>query len=163
MKILAIDPGYERLGIAVLEKDGGEKEQLLFSECFKTSNKIPHPERLGKIHERIEEIIKKFKPKYLAIENLFFNTNQKTAMMVSEARGAIISLCVVRGLEVFEFTPLQIKAAVTGHGRSDKNNLLKMIPLLIKIDKKIKYDDEYDAIAVGLTFFAIKSSFLNNN
>lgn len=161
MKIIAIDPGYERLGIAILEKKEGQKETLLFSECFQTSSKLPHYQRLGNIYKRIEEILKEYKPKYLAIENLFFNTNQKTAMMVSEARGTIISLCVAKNLEVKEFTPLQIKSAVTGHGRSDKNSVIKMIPLLIKINKKIKHDDEYDAIAVGLTFFATHSVILS--
>ncbi len=149
MRIISIDPGYERLGIAVMEKD-----ELIFSECFRTLAKDPHPVRLGQIHDRIEELLGEYKPEALAIETLFFNTNQKTAMMVSEARGAIISLCASRNLKVFEFTPLQIKVAVTGNGRSDKKQMIKMIPMLLTLPKKIKHDDEYDAIACGLTFFA---------
>jgi crossover junction endodeoxyribonuclease RuvC len=154
MKILAIDPGYERLGIAVIEKDGKSKESLVFSECFKTLSKDPHPIRLGHIHDHIEKLIKKFKPSHLSIETLFFMNNQKTVMQVSEARGAIISLCAAERIEVKEFTPLQIKVAVTGNGRSDKQQMIKMVPLLIKIDKNIKHDDEYDAIACGLAYFA---------
>lgn len=155
MKVLSIDPGYERLGIAVLEKKpGDQKELLLHSECFKTSSKLSHPERLSLIFKKIEEIINEFSPEALSVETLFFNSNQKTAMNVSEARGVVVGLCASKDIKVFEFSPLQIKAAVTGHGRSDKNSMIKMIPLIIKIEKEIKHDDEYDAIAAGLTFFA---------
>jgi crossover junction endodeoxyribonuclease RuvC len=160
MKILSIDPGYERLGIAVIEKNNKEQEFLIHSECFKTNSKLPHPERLSLIQIKVEEIIKKFKPKSLAIETLFFSSNQKTALLVSEARGAIIATCKTAGLEVFEYTPNSIKLAVTGYGKSDKNAIIRMVPQLIKMDKEkktsIKHDDEYDAIAVGLTYFAIE-------
>jgi len=90
----------------------------------------------------------------MAIENLFFNSNQKTALKVSEARGIIMYQALSGGLKVFEYTPLQIKIAITGYGRGDKKQVTDMLHHLIKIDKKIKYDDEYDAIAVGLTHLA---------
>ena len=159
MKIISIDPGYERLGIAVLEKNG-PKEELVFSECLKTSAKIDHAERLKLIGEELEKIIKKFKPSALAIETLFFSKNQKTAMQVSEARGVILYIASKNNLEVKEFMPNNIKMAVTGYGASDKKNIISMIPKLIKIEKDIKYDDEYDAIAVGLTFFATQKTSL---
>lgn len=154
MKILAIDPGYERLGIAVLEKGVKENPVLIFSECFKTSAKEKHSVRLAKIQNRILEIIKKFGPSQLAIEELFFNTNQKTALRVAEARGVIIATAKNADLEVFEYKPQEIKVAVTGNGRSDKNSIIKMIPLLIKINTNVKIDDEFDAIACGLTHLA---------
>lgn len=154
MKIISIDPGYERLGIAVIEKDG--KEILVHSECFKTSKDFSHSERLGLIKDRIDQLLKEYSPTQLAIETLFFAKNQKTALMVSEARGAIISTCQSNGLSVHEYTPNQIKLAVTGYGASDKNAVMKMVPQLIKVGKDIKHDDEYDAIAVGLTHFAIQ-------
>jgi len=155
MKVLSIDPGYERLGIAILEKkDNSSKEELIYSDCFKTSAKLEHHERLALILGEINRLITKYSPDALSVETLFFNNNQKTALKVSEARGAIISTCSLQKLDIKEFTPLQIKASVTGNGRSDKNGVIKMIPLLIKIDKEIKYDDEYDAIAAGLTYFA---------
>ena len=155
MKILSIDPGYERLGIAVIEKSSqNSKETVIFSECFKTSIKDSHPIRLGQINQHIEKIIETYKPDALSIETLFFNTNQKTAMHVAEARGTIVSICAARGLKVFEFTPLQVKVAITGNGRSDKEQIIKIIPILIKLPKTIKHDDEYDAIACGLTYFA---------
>lgn len=154
MIILGIDPGYERLGIAIVSKNEGEKETLLFSECFKTSVKTPHHERLSQLGQNLEKVIETYKPESMAIETLFFNSNQKTAMYVSEARGAILFVATKSGLSVSEYGPGQIKVAVTGYGRGDKNAVIKMIPLLIKIDKEIKHDDEYDAIAVALTHLA---------
>ena len=156
MKVISIDPGYERVGIAVLEKNNGGKETVLFSECFRTSKELPHFERLKAIGNEIRSVIKKYSPDALAIETLFFNTNQKTAMMVSEARGMMLYECAQNNLEIAEFTPLQIKVAVTGHGRSDKSSVIKMIPLLVELKSKPELDDEYDAIAVGLTYFAHK-------
>lgn len=158
MKVIAIDPGYERMGVAVIEKTN-RKENLLFSECFKTSPKIPHEERLKLIGEEIELLIKKYKPEAMAIETLFFKNNQKTAMHVSEARGVMLYVASALGLKVAEFSPMAIKIAVTGHGGSDKEQVLFMVKKLIEIKNKIKYDDEYDAIAVGLTFFATQKSF----
>jgi len=105
MIILAIDPGYERLGIAVLEKLPRQKEILLHSECFKTSAKIPHHERLTLIGNKIKEIVKKFSPEILATEKLFFSKNQKTALLVAEARGVILYAASSSGLDVFEYTP----------------------------------------------------------
>jgi crossover junction endodeoxyribonuclease RuvC len=153
MKIISIDPGYERLGVAILEKTTG-KEVLLFSDCLKTDPKIPHEERLKIIGEGINNLIKKYKPEAMAIETLFFKTNAKTAMKVSEARGVMLYVAALSGLKLAEFTPLQIKVAVTGYGKSEKEQVTSMVQKLIKIDRPIKYDDEYDAIAVGLTFFA---------
>jgi crossover junction endodeoxyribonuclease RuvC len=155
MRIISIDPGYERLGIAIIEKENS-KEELLFSECFKTSPKISHNERLRLIGQEIENVIEKFKPEALSVETLFFKNNQKTGMKVSEARGVILYVASVKGLEVKEFSPMDIKIAVTGYGMSDKDQVIFMVKKLIKIDKEIKYDDEYDAIAVGLTYFATK-------
>ena len=155
MKILGIDPGYERLGIAVLEKKSAhEREVVLFSECFITSRTIPHHRRLRLIGDEIEKIVKEFAPAECAVETLFFSKNQKTAMQVSEARGVILYKASSLGLEVFEYKPQSIKVATTGYGRSDKKQMTSMVEKLVKIDKKIKHDDEYDAIAVGITHFA---------
>ncbi len=160
MKILAIDPGYERMGIAVLERMTGGKDVLLDSACVQTSSKLPFPERLHTLGAEVEKWIKLWKPEALAIETLFFNTNQKTAMHVSEARGAVIYEAKCGGLEIYEYTPLQVKIAITGHGRGDKGQILAMVPKLVSIDKKIQYDDEYDAIAIGLTFFSSHRSHI---
>jgi len=154
MRIISIDPGYERLGIAIVDKEQNQKEILVHSECFKTSKKDPHGLRLAHIGIRMQELIKEYTPEALAIESLFFTNNQKTVIQVAEARGVILSECVRAGMEVFEYSPPQIKLAVTGYGKSDKNAIIKMIPLIIKVNKEIKHDDEFDAIAIGLTFFA---------
>ena len=161
MKIIAIDPGYERLGIAVLEKIKSYRgvasvnEVLLYSECFKTSAKIPHHERLTLIGNKIKEVIKKFEPETLATEKLFFSKNQKTALLVAEARGVILYSASSLGLQVFEYTPAAIKIAVTGYGRSEKRQIIDMVKKLIVVPPNKNSDDEFDAIAIGLTHFAI--------
>ncbi len=155
MKIIGIDPGYERIGIAVLEKNRGDKkETLLYSTCFKTSAKLALPERILLLGSEIDSVIKKFSPEKLAIEKLYFENNQKTAMGVSEARGAIIYVGRSNSLEILEYTPLQIKSAVTGYGKATKDQVHTMVSKLISLPKEIKQDDEIDAIAVAITGFA---------
>lgn len=156
MRVISIDPGYERLGIAILEKKDSQKEILLFSECFKTSKDLSHEKRLFLIGKRIREVIEEYSPSALSIESLFLNTNQKTVMFVAEAKGVVLYEAAVHQLECFEFSPPQIKSSVCGNGRADKEAIKKMLPMLIQIKKEIKHDDEYDAIAVGITFFANK-------
>ena len=155
MKILGIDPGYERLGIAVLEKNTGDKkESIIFSECFKTSAKLEFTERLYLIGNEIKRVIKKYKPDILAIETLFLNTNQKTVMRVAEVRGAAIYEGKQNKLKIFEANPLQIKIATTGYGRATKEQMMKMLKILLEINSSVKSDDELDAIAIALTAFA---------
>ncbi len=154
MKIIAFDPGYERLGIAILEKEQNGKDKVIYSECFKTSAKEAHSERLGQIAKKVEELIEKFLPEQMAIETLFFSKNTKTALKVAESRGVLMAICAKEGLFVNEFTPQTIKAAVTGSGSSDKTQVSKMVSLITNIDLKGKIDDEIDAIAVGLTCLA---------
>lgn len=150
MKILGIDPGIERVGIAVIEKING-KDNYLFSECFKTSPKLSHSDRLKLIGEEISEVIQKYSPDTLAIEKLFFETNTKTAMAVAEARGMMLYVSALAKLSIFEYTPLEIKVAVTGYGKSDKHAIMHMVPMLIKLPNRKMIDDEVDAIAIALT------------
>ena len=154
MKIISIDPGYERVGIAILEKIQGGKEMLLYSDCFKTLPKKKMEERIFEIGTEVARVIKKYNPEKLAIEKLYFENNQKTAMGVSEARGVIIYEGMRKDLEILEYTPLQIKVAVTGYGKSDKRAVMDMVSKLIVLPQKKMIDDEYDAIAIGLTAFA---------
>lgn len=156
MKILSIDPGYDRVGIAILEKskNTNNKETLIYSDCLTTSSKDVFIERLRLIGLGIEKVIHKYKPTVMVIESLFFNSNQKTVMLVSEAKGMIKYIALYNKLNIFEYTPLQIKIAVTGYGRSSKQQVTIMTQKLISIKKEVNYDDEYDAIAVGLTYFA---------
>lgn len=154
MKIIGIDPGYDRLGIAVIEKPLKGKEVVLYSTCLQTSSKDNIYKRLYEIGLEVNHAITKYGPDALAIENLFITKNQKTAMRVSEARGIIIYEAVKNRLPVFEYSPMQIKSSITGDGTADKSRIIKMLGLLVKLDKKIALDDEYDAIAVALTHLA---------
>lgn len=156
MKVLSIDPGYERVGIAVVEKSeiSRKKETLVYSDCFRTPPEQTFNERLTSIGKKVENIIKKYKPGTFAIEKLYWGNNQKTAMMVSEVRGMLLFIASSSGLTIYEYTPLQIKNAIAGDGRGDKKQIIAMLSRLIDIDKIIKYDDEYDAIAIGLTCLA---------
>lgn len=158
MIIAGVDPGYGKLGVAIVEKQGANKEVLLFSTCLITSAKQSLPDRLFEIGTGFEKIIKEFSPERLAIEKLFFTTNQKTAMGVAEARGVITYLGRAHGLTVADYTPLEIKQTITGYGRAEKKQVADLLPKLIKIDKKIKEDDELDAIAVALTDLFIHKS-----
>ncbi|MFA5840941.1 MAG: crossover junction endodeoxyribonuclease RuvC [Candidatus Paceibacterota bacterium] len=155
MIILGIDPGYERLGVAVLEKkQGDKKEAVIFSECFKTSAKLEFNERLLLIGEEVKKIIKKYKPDVLSIETLFLTTNHKTVMHVAEARGVVIYEATNAGLKIFEASPPQIKIATTGYGKANKEQIIKMVKILVDIDNSKKSDDELDAIAIAITAFA---------
>jgi crossover junction endodeoxyribonuclease RuvC len=153
-RILSIDPGFERVGIAVIEKTFEKKDLLVYSNCFKTTKKIPLNERIKNIGDEVEKIIKKYKPEALAIEKLYFTTNQKTVMGVAEARGVIIYIATKNGLSVYEYTPPQIKVAVTGYGKASKEMVMSMVPKLIGVSDYIDSDDELDAIAIGLTCLA---------
>jgi crossover junction endodeoxyribonuclease RuvC len=153
MKVLGIDPGYGRCGMAVVERENG-KDKLVVSECVETKADDEFTARLSEIVRECARLIKKYEPAALAIEKLFFSANQKTAMRVAEARGAIISCATEHGVQVFEYTPSQIKSAVGSSGRADKKQIASMLRFLIKIDKPIKHDDEYDAIAIALAHLA---------
>jgi crossover junction endodeoxyribonuclease RuvC len=157
LRVLAIDPGYERLGVAVLEKESGQSkfaEKIIFSECFKTSSKIEHTERLFLVGQEIENLILKHKPEFLATEKLFFSNNTKTAMMVAEARGIILYIAKKYDLKIIELHPADIKIAITGSGNADKKAIYFMAKKLIEIPDTKILDDEIDAICIGLTFFA---------
>lgn len=159
MRVLALDPGYERLGIAVIDKDiKTGRESWVHSETFRTTPTDEFVDRLEHIGTHIKHIIENYQPGMLAIENLFLSNNQKTAMRVSEVRGALLFVAREAGLEIFEYTPLQIKAAVGGHGKATKQAVIDMTSKLLVIPDAPKgskrLDDEYDAIACGLTHWA---------
>lgn len=154
MRILAIDPGYGRCGVAILERTPGEKESLVYSACIETAAKTDFAERLRIIADECTRLLDKFTPGAVAMEKLYFSTNQKTAMRVAEVRGALLAAAASKGIPVFEYTPGEIKSAVAGSGSADKKQVAAMLHALIRIDKKIRYDDEYDAIAVGVAHLA---------
>jgi crossover junction endodeoxyribonuclease RuvC len=163
MRIIGIDPGYDRLGIAVIEKNAQSKETVLHSDCFQTSPKDDIYSRLHSIGQKIARVLDEYKPDALAIENLFITKNQKTAMRVAEARGIIIYEATKRKIPVFEYSPMQIKMALTGDGTSDKSRMIKMVSLLVKVPAKKIIDDEYDAIAAALVHSSVRRDYPQEN
>jgi crossover junction endodeoxyribonuclease RuvC len=153
MRVISIDPGYDRLGVAVMEKVSG-KEQILYSTCVETNKQDSLPDRLKFIGEEFTKILNIYSPDTLGIETLFFNKNQKTAIGVAQARGIIIYLAKINNCTVYEFGPQEIKIAVTGYGNSDKTAVINMIKRLIPSAPDKVLDDEFDAIAVGITCLA---------
>lgn len=152
MRILAIDPGYDRLGIAVLEGDPS-RPHLLMSACV-TPEKASREVRLAVVSRAVSDAITEFAPEAVALETLFFSINVKTAMGVAEARGAILAAAGLASLPIIECSPQQVKLAVTGHGGSSKAAVAQMIPRLIALPAKKRLDDELDAIAIGITGLA---------
>ncbi|MDE2213112.1 MAG: crossover junction endodeoxyribonuclease RuvC [Patescibacteria group bacterium] len=153
-RILAFDPGFERLGVAVVERQGG-RDVLIYSDCVRTKKHLPFPTRLQQIGEAATELIKRFEPRSVALENVYFEKNAKTAMKVAQVRGVLCFLAAKAGLEVLEYTPLEVKVAVTGYGKSDKRAVSEMVGRLVRIPPGKRLDDELDAIAIGLTGLAI--------
>jgi crossover junction endodeoxyribonuclease RuvC len=150
--VLAIDPGYDRLGVAVLEGDAS-RPTLVWSDCV-LPDKGASSQRLACVSKAISSAIKKYKPDALALETLFFSVNKKTALKVAEARGAIFAAAGIVSVPVIECSPQEVKLAVTGHGGADKKAIMHMIPLLLDLPKKKRLDDELDAIAIGITALA---------
>ncbi|MBU0750170.1 crossover junction endodeoxyribonuclease RuvC [Patescibacteria group bacterium] len=148
MRVLGIDPGFDRLGLAILEGDPS-KPTLVWSTCVQPP-KGEQNERLACVFKAVSEALAEYSPDLLALETLFFSTNKKTAISVAEARGAILAAAGTHGILVKEIAPGQVKLAVTGYGASDKRAVALMIPKLVSLPEKKRLDDELDAIAVGI-------------
>ncbi|MES2134724.1 MAG: crossover junction endodeoxyribonuclease RuvC [Patescibacteria group bacterium] len=142
--VIAVDPGYDRVGIAVMEGSA-----LIHSECF-TPEKGAVSLRLGAVFQHVNAVIKKYAPDALAIETLFFTKNQKTAIHVAEARGVITLAGVEAGIPVFEYSPQEVKIAVSGSGNASKKGVIRMVEMLVPMGHKKRHDDEYDAIALAI-------------
>lgn len=153
IKVLAIDPGFGRLGYAVIEKNN-LRQNIVSAGCVETSPKLPYKDRFAKIAKEVGQLIEDYSPQVLAIEKIFLAKNQKTAFQVAEIRGLVIYLAMSRDVEIFEFTPLEVKLAVCGYGKADKTQVSKMVKMLTKMGTLPKIDDAVDAIAIGLTFLA---------
>lgn len=156
MRILAIDPGYDRLGIAVLEGDPS-RPVLLMSDCVQPEKGLREA-RLARVSRAVSDAIETYAPDAVALETLFFSVNVKTAMGVAEARGAILATAGLALLPIIECSPQQVKLAVTGHGGSSKASVAAMIPRLLTLTPKKRLDDELDAIAIGITALAFSRS-----
>lgn len=147
--VLGIDPGYDRIGIAlVTQKD--RKETVVHSCCIETNRKETFTQRLYFLATELETIITTWKPDFVAIETLYFKQNKTTAIKVAEARGAMLYIATKHSVPIKEFNPGTIKSTVTGNGRAQKAEMIKMVQLTTGITTA-KHDDEYDAIATAIT------------
>ncbi len=149
MIILGIDPGLATIGWGVIKTDGYKVEPIAYDSII-TPKGIPTEKRLLILHKELDAIIKKFKPEAMAIEELFFNTNQTTGIRVAEARGVILLCGEQNSLEIAEYTPLQVKQAVVGYGRAEKKQVITMVTMLLNLTKPPKPDDTADALAVAI-------------
>lgn len=149
MIILGIDPGIAIVGYSIIKVDGNKLKVIDYG-CIRTDAKSTFPERIKIIYDSLLKLIDKYKPDDLAIEELFFNKNVKTAILVGQARGVEILAAVNKGLEVYEYTPLQIKQAVVGFGRAEKEQVQEMVKILLNLKEKPKPDDVADALAVAI-------------
>lgn len=150
MKILGIDPGTGRIGWGIITHERGV-DTYLDCGCFETKANSELPERLLKIHDFLQDLIKKEKPDALAVESLFFEKNAKTAIDVAAARGVILLAGQQAHLPVFQYTPLQVKSSLTGYGKADKSQVQFMVSKVLHLKEKIKQDDAADAVAIALT------------
>ena len=149
MIILGIDPGIAIVGYGVIKYTGNYCRVIDYG-CVKTDAKLLFPDRLKIIYDKLTKIIDTYRPDDLAIEELFFNKNVKTAIKVGQARGVEILAGINKGLDVYEYTPLQIKQAIVGYGRAEKHQVQEMVKLLLNLKDIPKPDDVADALAVAI-------------
>ena len=154
VRIVGIDPGFDRLGVAVIDKEGTQ-ESLVYSTCITTSKDKLFEERLVMLGKELELIFTKYSPQEVSIETIFITKNQKTVIRVAEVRGVCIYLAHIHGIKLFEYSPPQIKTAITGYGHATKDDVASMVPKIIRMTTTGKLlDDEIDAIAIALTHSA---------
>lgn len=149
MRVIGIDPGVAITGYGLIEESGSDYS-CLTSGCVRTRKDQDPALRLKEIHDFIFELVAEYAPQALAVEKLFFSKNVRTAFQVGEARGVIILAAARCSIDLFEYTPLQVKQAVAGYGKAEKMQVQKMIQMLLKLTTLPKIDDEADALAVAL-------------
>ena len=149
MIILGIDPGYALIGYGVISYDGGHFKTVNFG-AITTPSDMKFPARLEIIYRDMNQLFTEFKPDALSIEKLFFNTNTTTAIDVAQARGVIVLAAHQKGLKISEYTPLQVKQAVTGYGRAEKHQVMEMIKSILSLKSVPKPDDTADALALAI-------------
>jgi crossover junction endodeoxyribonuclease RuvC len=149
MIILGIDPGTAITGYGIVKFSGNHFKVLDYGKIL-TSNKIDLANRLKCIYYSLEELINKYNPDHLAVEELFFNKNTRTALAVGHARGVILLAGAYHNISVFEYTPLQVKQAVVGYGRAEKKQVQEMVRIILNLDEIPKPDDVSDALAITI-------------
>ncbi len=149
MIILGIDPGFAIMGYGIISYEGNKFKTIDYG-AITTPSTMETPLRLKKIYRELNEVIEKYDPDVVAIEELFFNNNAKTALLVGHARGIAVLSAANKNKEIFEYTPLQVKQGVVGYGRADKKQVQQMVKMLLNLPKIPKPDDVADALAVAI-------------
>ncbi len=150
MIVLGIDPGIAITGWAIVSEEKG-KVRLIASGAITTSADLSTSDRLVKLHKSLNLLISRYHPDTASLENLFFNTNAKTALIVGQARGVVQLALSQAKIPIIEYTPLQVKMSLTGYGRADKNQIQQMVKTILKLPKILTPDDVADAAAIALT------------
>ena len=146
---MGIDPGIAILGYGLLSAEGN-RLKYVDAGAITTSSDLSMPERLSIIYNNLSELLRQYKPDAFVVEELFFNKNVKTALIIGHARGVTILAAANYNIPIFEYTPLQVKQAIVGYGRADKNQMQQMVKILLNLKKVPKPDDVADALAVAI-------------
>ena len=149
MRIIGIDPGYAIMGYGILDYKGNKFHPVKYGSIF-TEAHTPPEERLQIIYDELTKLIQEYQPDEASIEELFFNTNSTTAILVGEARGVALLACVQNNVKVFEYTPLHIKQSLVGYGRAEKKQVQTMVKMILGLDSVPKPDDTADALAAAI-------------
>ncbi len=160
MRILGIDPGYAIVGYGIVDYEKAKFETVGYG-AVTTESDMPFTDRLKVIYDDITTIATKYRPDALAIEQLYFTTNQKTAISVAGARGVIMIACINCGIEVFEYTPLQVKQSVVGYGKAQKSQVMEMTKTILRLPQVPKPDDTADALAIAICHAHSAGSLMN--
>ena len=160
MRVLGIDPGYAIVGWGVVEYVGNRFAPVGYGAVV-TEKDTPFEQRLVEIYEGVLDICKRYKPEALSIEKLYYQHNQTTVIGVAEARGVILLAAAQAGLPIYEYTPMQVKQAVTGYGKAVKKQIQEMTRMMLHLETIPKPDDTADALAMAITFCHTNGSQLN--
>lgn len=150
MTILGLDPGIARMGWAIVVNEKSEVKSLAYG-CIETSSKKSQEKRLQELYSEVSSLIESYHPDSLAIEQLYFGNNSKTAFVVGEARGVALLASAIGNISVNVYNPMEVKIALTGYGSSDKRQVANMVKIILKLEKLPKLDDTTDALAIALT------------
>ncbi len=149
MRIIGIDPGYAIMGWGIVEIEGNRFKVVAYDSIL-TDKDRPMPERLMKLYSELSDVIERYRPDEASVEELYFNDNAKTAIMVGEARGVALLACEASGISISEYTPLEIKQALVGYGRAEKKQVQHMVKTILNLEKVPKPDDTADALAAAI-------------
>ncbi len=161
MRVLGIDPGYAIVGWGVIDYTGNRFTPVAFG-AVTTEVGVPFEQRLRQVYDGISEVIQTYQPEVMAIEKLFYQHNQTTVIGVAEARGVILLAAAQGSLPIEEFTPMQVKLAVTGYGKAVKKQVQEMTRIMLHLDKVPKSDDTADALAMAITYCHTSRNQLQN-